>query len=156
MSLTFPPMMHGLAVNDDAVDEAQRQAVLGCDAGLITYGTGADIIEAALVLAPEVPLVKAMAMLPLAAIGFQNALGALAPPEVSVHLERDGGLRVHGAACGRFAVAASGADPSAVPEWIVVGFKVPFLPDSDEMGHTPDRTVLAAEGCAVVVNSKRP
>jgi biotin-(acetyl-CoA carboxylase) ligase len=142
--------MHGLAVSEEAFDEALRQAHLGCDAGLVTYGTGADIIEAALVLAPEVPLGKAMAMLPLAAIGYQNALGALAPPEVAVHLEWAGGLRLNGAACGVFRVAASTNDPTKVPDWLVVGFQVPFLPDSDEMGYAPDRTALAAEGCAEV------
>ncbi|SFS19944.1 biotin/lipoate--protein ligase family protein [Yoonia litorea] len=150
MALTFPPMMQGQPVDEDAFTEAQRQATLGCDAGLITYGTRADVIEAALILSPEVPLSKAMAMLPLCAVGFQNALGALAPPEVSVHLEWDGKLRVNGASCGAFDVAASTDDPNAEPDWIVVGFRVPFLPESDEMGHTPDRTALAAEGCADV------
>lgn len=151
MSLTFPPMMQGQPVSEEAFAEAVRQATLGCDAGLIVYSTGADVIEAALILAPEVPLSKAMAMLPLAAVGFQNALGAIAPPEVSVHLEWLGGVRVNGASCGTFEVAAATTDPLAVPDWIVVGFTVPFLPESDEMGHTPDRTVLAAEGCADVL-----
>ena len=69
-------------------------------------------LMAAMVMAPEVPLEDAMAMLPTCGVGFQNALGALAPPEVAVHLEWAGGLRINGASCGRMRVAAGGNDPA--------------------------------------------
>ena len=91
--LTFPPLMWGEAATDAALDHAARRAALGCDAGLVSYILGADRVEAALVFAPEVPLSQAMTMLPLCGVGFQNALGALAPPEVAVHLDWDGGIR---------------------------------------------------------------
>jgi len=148
--LTFPPLMWGEATDGDALGHAARRATLGCDAGLIAYALGSSQIEAALVFAPEVPLAQAMTMLPLCAVGFQNALGALAPPEVAVHLEWDGGLRINGASCGRFHVLSATDDPDAVPDWLVVGFTLPLLPASDETGHTPDETALYAEGCADV------
>ena len=62
-----------------------------------------------------------MAALPACAVGFQNALGALAPPEVAVHLDWAGGVRVNGAHCGRLRAAADTRDPLAVPGWLVVG-----------------------------------
>lgn len=150
MTLTFPPLMHGQAVPNDAVGEATRHATLGCDAGLVTYALGPNLVEAALVFSPEVPLGEAMTMLPLCGVGFQNALGALAPPEVAVHLEWSGGIRVNGAHCGALHAMASHKDPDAIPDWLVVGFSVLYLPENEDMGVTPDHTALYAEGCADV------
>jgi biotin-(acetyl-CoA carboxylase) ligase len=149
-TLSFPPLMYGEAAPDDAFDHAQMRAITGCDAGLISYALGAAQVQAALVFAPEVPLKQAMAMLPLCGVGFQNALGALAPPEVALHLEWPGGLRVNGAKCGRLRALASGADPDQIPDWLIVGFELPLLPQSDTPGDTPDETALYAEGCADV------
>ena len=148
--LTFPPLMWGEETTDPALDHAARRAALGCDAGLVSYMLAADRAEAALVFAPEVPLAQAMTMLPLCGVGFQNALGALAPPEVAVHLEWDGGIRVNGASCGRFQVLSATTDPEAVPDWLVVGWTLPLLPLDADTGNDPDRTALYVEGCAEV------
>ncbi|MEL7097351.1 MAG: DUF4444 domain-containing protein [Pseudomonadota bacterium] len=142
--------MWGEEAKGGAFEHAVMRASVGCDAGLIAYALGATEMEAALVFAPEVSLRKAIAMLPLCAVGFQNALGALAPPEVAVHLGWAGGIWVNGAACGRFRVAASGSDVEAVPDWLVVGFTLPLVPPSEDGGLTPDQTALYAEGCAEV------
>ena len=108
----FPPLLSGLAVTDDPFDAAIAQAALGCDAGLVVYNLRADALHAAIVFAPEVPLEDAIAMLPACGIGFQNALGALAPPEVAVHLDWQGGIRVNGATCGRLRSKAANSDPA--------------------------------------------
>ncbi|SDE50340.1 biotin/lipoate--protein ligase family protein [Ruegeria marina] len=149
-ALSFPPAMTGEAVSSDPFDTAVMRAVTGCEAGLVTHRVALDRVGAALVLAPEVPLRDAIAMLPLCGVGFQNALGALAPPEVAVHLDWDGGLRVNGASCGRFRACAASDDPDTVPDWLVVGFTLPILPEDEETGLTPDRTALMSEGCAEV------
>ena len=96
---SFPPLFSGLAVESqvDPFDKACAEAARGCDAGLVVHDLGANLLRAALVFAPDVELVDAMAMLPLCGVGFQNALGALGPPEVAVHLEWAGGLRINGA-----------------------------------------------------------
>ena len=148
----FPPLMSGHAVTGamEAFDTACAKAAMGCDAGLVVHNLGADVMQAALVLAPEVPLAKAMSMLPLCAVGFQNALGALAPPEVAVHLGWDGVLYLNGARCGGLRVAASHRDPAAQPDWLVIGLTLPLWPPSEETGTTPDATALYAEGCADV------
>ncbi|KIN70170.1 hypothetical protein Z946_24 [Sulfitobacter noctilucicola] len=149
---SFPPVFSGLAVEGaiDPFDKACMEAVRGCDAGLVVYNLGRNTLEGAIVFAPEVELADAMTMLPLCGVGFQNALGALAPPEVAVHLDWDGGLRINGASCGRLRVAASDNDPEAEPAWLVVGLTLPLWPDSDAPGDTPDQTALYAEGCADV------
>lgn len=151
-SPTFPPLFSGQAVEGqiDPFEKACVEAVRGCDAGLVVYNLGANELRGAMVFAPEVSLEAAMAMLPLCGVGFQNALGALAPPEVAVHLEWAGGLRVNGARCGRLRAAASGKDPEAEPDWLVIGLEVPLWPASDDTGHTPDQTALYAEGCVEV------
>ncbi|SFM35472.1 biotin/lipoate--protein ligase family protein [Shimia aestuarii] len=148
----FPPLMSGHQVtgDEDPFLTACMKAAAGCDSGLIVYNLAPDTLLAALVFAPEVPLADAMTMLPVCAVGFQNALGALAPPEVAVHLEWGGGLRVNGASCGRMRAAASTSTPTEIPDWLVVGFELPLWPASADMGNTPDQTALYAEGCADV------
>ncbi|MEO1549326.1 MAG: DUF4444 domain-containing protein [Pseudomonadota bacterium] len=149
-ALRFPPLLSGEEVGEDAFGHAVRRATLGVDAGLVCYVLGASEVQAAVVLAPEVPLSQAMTMLPLCAVGFQNALGALAPPEVAVHLDWDGGVRVNGASCGAFQAMADTKDPAALPAWLVVGFTLPLLPQTEDPGDAPDTTSLFAEGCAEV------
>lgn len=149
---SLPPLFSGLAVEGkiDPFDKACVEAVRGCDAGVVVYNLGADTLQAAIVFAPDVCLADAMAMLPLCGVGFQNALGALAPPEVAVHLDWDGGLRINGASCGSLRVAASDSDPAADPAWLVVGLTLPLWPQNDDPGETPDQTALYSEGCADV------
>ncbi len=147
---SFPPLMTGQAVTGpiDPFEKACAMATLGCDGGMIVHNITVNRLMAAMVLAPEVPLEEAMAMLPACGIGFQNALGALAPPEVAVHLEWAGGIRVNGASCGRLRVAAGGNDPERAPGWLVVGLDIPLIEASERPGDHPERTVLYAEGCA--------
>ena len=149
---SFPPLFSGLAVEGtiDPFDKACAEALRGCDAGLVVYNFGAHTLRAAVVFAPDVSLQDAMAMLPLCGVGFQNALGALAPPEVAVHLNWNGALMINGANCGKLRAAASGNDPLVEPDWIVIGLELPLWPDSDDTGDQPDQTALYAEGCADV------
>ena len=148
----FPPLMQGHAVDAgiDPFEKACAMAALGCDAGTIVYNVGANRLAAALIMAPEVPLEQAMAMLPTCGVGFQNALGAIAPPEVAVHLEWAGGLRINGASCGRLRVMAGTTDPAAMPGWLVVGLELPLMLTDAVPGDAPDRTALYEEGCADV------
>jgi len=146
----FPPLFEGLGLTGaaDPFAKAQLQATMGCDAGLVVYNIAADQMRAAIVFAPEVPLEAAMPVMICCAIGFQNALGALAPPEVGVHLDWTGGIYVNGASCGRMQVAASTDNPSAEPDWLVVGLELPLLPiDPNTPGNTPNQTCLFEEGC---------
>ena len=149
----FPPLFRGQAVGGrvDPFAKACSSAALGCDGGTIFYNIAADWLKAAIVFAPEVPLEDAMAMLPACGVGFQNALGALAPPEVAVHLTWEGGVLVNGAACGRLRAAGSDCAPDEVPDWLVVGLEVPLIAeDADAPGAAPDRTSLYEEGCVEV------
>lgn len=150
---SFPPLFRGERAPEglDPFAQAVSTAALGCDAGLIVHRADGETLSAALVLAPEDPLEEAMAMVFAAGIGFSDALGALAPPEVGVHLEWPGGIRVNGARAGRLRAAASGTDPNAIPDWLVVGLEVRMrLPEGRQPGDDPAETALVEEGCAEV------
>ncbi len=149
---SFPPLFSGLAVEGqiDPFDKARAEAVKGCDAGLVVHNVSANTLRGAMVFTPDVALRDAAAMMPLCGVGFQNALGALAPPEVAVHLDWAGGIRVNGANCGRLRIAASDDKPEHEPDWLIIGLEVPLWPESDNPGETPDQTALYAEGCADV------
>ncbi|WP_102107045.1 biotin/lipoate--protein ligase family protein [Oceaniglobus roseus] len=144
----FPPLFSGVdAGAGDPLALACRAAAEGCEAGLIAHALAPDRLRAALVLAPEVPLGKAMVALPVCGIGIQNALGVLAPPEVAVHLGWEGAVRLNGGICGALRVIAPHRDPLAEVDWLAIGLTLDLWPESDEGGETPERTALAAEGC---------
>lgn len=150
--LSFPPLLRGEALEGSGpgpFEKAVSAAMLGTDPGLIPYRLGRDVLEAAVVLAPEAPLEEAMAMVFAAKLGFGDALGALAPPEVAVQFDWPGGVRVNGARCGAFRAAASTRDPGEEPDWLVIGFALPLW-SAGEGGEAPGETVLYAEGCADV------
>lgn len=147
---SFPPLLRGapLAPGADPLHAAARAARAGTDAGLVVHAEAADRMAAAIVLAPEVPLGRALSVLLAIENGLADAIGALAPPEVAVHLDWPGGLRVNGARCGGFRAAASGSDPAAQPDWLVIGWEVSVRRAPGEPGHAPGETALAEEGCA--------
>lgn len=148
---SFPPLFQGQAMTEgDPFAQACRIAATGCDAGLVLYRLRPDVLSAAIVFAPDVPLREAVIMHPLCGIGFQNALGALAPPEVSVHLEWDGNIRVNGGVAGRLRMAAAPDVPERDPDWLVIGLDLALWPAEEDTGLTPDVTALFAEGCGDV------
>jgi len=144
----FPPLFTGQATVEDPMQVAVDMARQGCDAGTIVYNLSGRDLRAAIIFAPEVPLAQAMAMLPVCGIGFQNALGSVAPPEVAVHLKWDGTIMVNGAACGALTAHSATGAQNQLPDWLAIGLTVPLWPENDAPGETPDITALYAEGCS--------
>ncbi|MDX8348447.1 biotin/lipoate--protein ligase family protein [Cognatiyoonia sp. IB215446] len=144
---SFPPLMTGQATVDDPTDVAAQMAAVGCDAGTIVHNLGTDDLRAAMIFAPDIPLADAMIMLPICGIGFQNALGAIAPPEIAVLLEWDGTIRVNDAVCGALSVKSSSPQKDNVPDWLIVGLQVSIRNSTQNPGDTPDVTTLYEEGC---------
>jgi BirA family biotin operon repressor/biotin-[acetyl-CoA-carboxylase] ligase len=150
---TFPPLLKGLEadIGEDPFELAIDLSDTGCDPGTVVYAITQEHLRAAIILAPEVPLSEAMAMLIACGIGFANALGALGAPEVAVQLGWDGTIFVNGATCGGLGVDASIYDPDEVPDWLVVGLTVAMFPENDlDGGDMPDETTLFQEGCGAV------
>uniref|UniRef100_UPI004048A13E DUF4444 domain-containing protein n=1 Tax=Yoonia sp. TaxID=2212373 RepID=UPI004048A13E len=145
--VSLPPLFSDQdAKGADPFAMAIEAAETGCEAGLVIHDLAADTLRAAIVFAPDVPLAQAVAILPICGVGFQNALGVLAPPEVGVHLGWDGTIYVNGGVCGALRMAASDTGDD-LPDWLVIDLTLSLWPASDETGLTPDMTALYAEGC---------
>lgn len=148
----FPPLFNGEKVpkHTDPFDKAVSRAVAGIDSGTIFYSEDSDTLRAALVLAPETPLEESIQAVYVAQIGLAESLGALAPPEVPVHFEWPDRIKVNGAVCGRVRYAAETMDPSQIPNWLVIGIEVAFIPETDDPGANPHQTCLYEEGCGEI------
>jgi hypothetical protein len=144
----FPPLFHGIATVDHPCGVATRIARAGCDAGTIVYNIAGANLQAAIIFAPEVARAQAMAMLPVCGIGFQNALGALAPPEVAVHLKWDGTILLNGARCGALTITAAPSIADQPPDWLIISLTLPMCSADSIPGETPDITTLYDEGCS--------
>lgn len=147
-ALEFPPLLTGVAVAGDPFQAACDSVVGEVEPGAVFYAGDPATLRAAIVLAPEMPLGDALGVSFAVSLGLSDALGALAPPEVGVHLVWPDRIKVNGALCGRLRFAASTTDPDKEPDWLVIGVEVPVAAvDADEPGLTPDETCLFEEGC---------
>lgn len=152
-ALEFPPLLTGLAVPGGAYSAACAAAETA-DPGTVFYDIAPDTMDVAILLAPEVPLAKALGVSFAATLGFNDALGAVAPPEVGCHLVWPDRIRVNGAMCGSIKVRASTTDLTAEPDWLVLGLTVPvFRNTAAEPGETPDTTTLHEEGCGELTSA---
>jgi BirA family biotin operon repressor/biotin-[acetyl-CoA-carboxylase] ligase len=146
---SFPPLFSGEATDGEPFAVAVARARAGADPGLLVHRVRPDHLAAALVLAPEVQLGEAMAMVFAAANGFADAFGVLAPSEVAAQFDWPGGLRINGGRCGGFRAAASTRDAEAEPDWLVIGLDLRFFAEAGhEPGERPDETTLWEEGCS--------
>ncbi len=139
----FPPLLRGVAV-DRPREAAVAAARAGCDAGTVFWRAG-EALDAAVVLAPEVDRGRAAQMIALAAVAARDAIGAIGPEALPVHLTWDGRVMVDGAEAGR--VAAVAPPGEGVPDWLVAHLRVRLAP---EAGGPPERTALWAEGAGDV------
>ncbi len=148
--IDLPPLLKGCAVGrGDPFAAAVAAARAETEPGLIHYSEAEDALRAAITLAPEEPLGRAVGAILAVELGLADALGALAPPEVAVQFDWPDRLRVNGALCGRVRAAASTRDPETEPDWLVVGVEVAIAAEGDG-GADPDRTALHAEGCGEI------
>jgi|GEM_PF-8345 len=147
--LHVPPLFSSEVTRNAPRAAACARAAAGCDAGLILWRLSADRLEAAIVMAPDVPLAQAAQMHVVAGVGLTNAFGALAPPEVAMHLHWDGKVEVNGADCGGLSISADGVDDASVPGWLVIDLWLRLLPSNpDAPGTDAQQTSLYEEGCA--------
>ncbi len=141
-----PPFTEVRVTGKGAFDEAIRRAPAD-GAGTLVWRLEGALLEVAVVLEPEQPLVEArMAFFAgMAAIG--DALSAHCPPERVVRFGYPDVLNYDAARLGggRFAVAPDGGS-NEVPEWIVFG--VELIAHRDHLpapGEFPESTSLTEE-----------
>lgn len=147
---TFPPLLSGEKVSRD-VDpfiKAVGASMMGCDPGTVFYAEDTNTLSAAITLAPEVPLKESVSVIHAVMLSLADSLGALGPPELAVHFVWPSQLKINAARCGELQFKASTTQPDEIPEWLVIGLRVPFVrPESLEAGSDPSQTWLYEEGC---------
>ena len=149
----FPPLLKGerVPVHGDHFVKAMTQAIAGIDSGTIYWSEDIETLKAAIVLAPETSLEEALQAYYVVQIGIAEALGALAPPEVPVQFVWPDRIKVNGAFCGRLRIAAETTAPDSHPNWLIIGFEIPFASTSTvDPGERPNETALYEEGCVEI------
>lgn len=145
---SLPPLFRAEEVSGDPFAKAVSLASRDADPGLLTWVRREDRLEAAVILAPEQVLEVAIGVLLVGAVAIGDAIASLAPPEVAIHYDWPGVIRVNGGLCGRLRIASASPAPDAVPDWMVLGVKLDFhLPEGMQGGEEPEHTYLHAEGC---------
>jgi BirA family transcriptional regulator, biotin operon repressor / biotin---[acetyl-CoA-carboxylase] ligase len=141
----LPPVYEARAAATDPLDEALALAREGAAEGLLSWRERDGLIELAVLLAPEVPLPRALEVMPLAQVALGDAIGALAPPGMRIDLRWPDRLLVEGAEAARLRLARVG---DSDPPWLVLGLALRHRhdPREGEPGHDPGSTSLAEEG----------
>ncbi len=150
----FPPRLTGHEVRGSVSPFAVACEEAGAGrlgAGDVVWSRSTLNADLAIILEPDVPLDKALQMIPLATVACGDCLGALTPPQVAVTFQWPATIRVNGGRLGRIRAAAGNGDinPDTIPDWLVIATKLRLrhVGKSAEPGHTPDVTALSEEGC---------
>ena len=152
----LPPPFRAFEVAPE-LDPFERCLALaggGAEAGTLVWSGGREICECAVVLAPEQPLERSLPIVLVAMLGLGDALGALLPPVVAVTFGWPDRIEVNGAAVGGVRMASARTETAgAVPDWLVIGFRIAMRGRWGERGQVPlDRTTLEEEGCGEVAS----
>lgn len=151
----FPPLLRPFAVSSD-LDPFERciqLAVEGAEAGTLLWSIGQDVCECAVVLAPEQPREQSLPIVLVAMLGLADGLGALVPPAVAVTFGWPDRIEVNGRVVGGVRCASAPTEASeAVPDWLVIGFRIAVRGARASPGASDDRPriTLADEGCGEV------
>lgn len=149
----LPPVFSASAVDAD-IDPFERAISLAerdIEAGTLVWSQRADIYRSALVLAPERSLEESLPVILVALLGIGDALGALIPPIIAVTFGWPDRIEINGGIVGDVRlVVAKTPNPTAVPDWLVIGFNLAhdggWVQKDDQAQH---RTTLVEEGCQI-------
>ncbi len=142
--LALPPGFSLMPAGGDPWAAALRAAALGAEPGSVFWDGATDWCRAAFVLAPDRPLQGEV--LDLGALALFDALAAVAPPQVPMHVILPDGLAVDGGRVATLRAEKAAAAPGAIPEWAVLGIDVAVGRINAAPGDQPDRTCLHEEG----------
>ena len=144
--LALPPGFRAMPATDDPWVAALHAAALDGEPGSVFWTDAQGWCRAAYVLAPDRPLHGGGEVLDLGALALFDALAALAPPQVPMHLIVPDGLAVDGGRVATLRVETAAAAPGAVPAWAVLGIDVAVDRSTGAPGDQPDQTCLHEEG----------
>lgn len=147
--LILPPGFSSLTVAGDAHAAACRLAGAGeAEAATLVLGTRDDLIDLAVVLAPNEPLRTARRAFFAGMAALADAVGIFGPPEIPVRIVWPGTLTFNGARLGGGRLGwPEGCAEEAVPDWLV--FSAALIVSkaaAGDPGLTPESTALEEEG----------
>ncbi|WP_420420006.1 biotin/lipoate--protein ligase family protein [Pacificispira sp.] len=149
--LTLPPLLTpmGFAPDADLPNEALYRARRGrIDPGTVCYSERPDQLDAILMLAPDTPLGHAIQVIYPMSLAGNDALGAIMPPGVAVHMAWPDRFLVNGALAGGVALYCEQDDLTAEPDWMLARIRIDIMgaPHNPDPGRRVDRTSLYEEG----------
>lgn len=152
VDISLPPLFEGrVALSGSAFGAALEAVEAGeAETGDYFHVPSDHALDVAIILAPEVGRSRCQEMLILAAVAFGDAVGAIAPPEVSIQYRWPDIILANRAHVGRVKMAmGEGTSDETPPDWLVIGLEVAVRPDESgpEPGMYVDRTTLFNEGC---------
>ncbi len=149
----LPPLLtgHPVVAGEDVMRVATDGAMSGrLGAGDLCWSGDGETAAAAVVLEPEGPLFEALQMVPLTLVAIGDALGAIGPPNLEFGIGWPATLLANGGEIGAISVAVpDGAILAAVPDWLVVGYRVALTLSEDlraAPGTAAHLTALSEEG----------
>lgn len=148
----FPPAFspHAITADLDPFDRAVEMAKEGVDAGTLLWSARQDIFECAVVLAPENSLESSLPVMLTASVGLGDALGALIPPVVAVTFGWPDRIEMNGGVVGKIRLVISETpNPTAIPDWLVIGFNLANAGHWQQGDGGQHATTLTEEGCQV-------
>jgi BirA family biotin operon repressor/biotin-[acetyl-CoA-carboxylase] ligase len=154
----LPPLLRPFAVPSDVdlFERCMKLAAEGAEPGTLLWSGDQDDCECAVVLAPEQPREQSLPIVLVAMLGLADGLGSLVPPAVPVTFGWPDRLEVNGRVVGGVRCVSTSADaPDAIPDWLVIGFRIAVRgPESSRpMPDARRRSSLADAGCGEVTTT---
>ena len=146
-ALALPPGFAARAA-DVPWPTAIAEAEAGEAPGTLVHAPVGELLDAALILAPDRPVADELA-LRLATLAIRDALITIVPPETSVTVAAAGSVAIDRGEVATARLARGPALEDGVPSWLVLGFTVRLALRLEAPGLTPWLTDLAEEGVEV-------
>lgn len=152
---TFPPLLtgHKLASDKNLSNWVKARLPDGrLGAGDLVWSEDPDMLCFAVVLEPEIVRERCPEMLFVAMVAVGDAIGALAPPEVSIMYQWPSVLLANEAEVGRLDLTLSTSETDDVPDWMVLWLSIRIRPRGSDSnpGKNLKQTNLWEEGCGAL------
>lgn len=131
-----------------SLEAATAQAAAGVPEGAVFWAERTDRFDLTLVFHTDPPAAAALPAVHVVAVALGDAVGALAPPVLALHLGWPDRVLVNGALAG--GLRARWTPDGAPDPWLAVQVELAVTPRSQAPGRTAWRTTLHDEGCGEI------
>ena len=155
----LPPLLTAKLINRGIDVEAKAISVAATgEAGVVCYSELSDRLDMAITLAPEVKGLDAQQIQFIAMNAVGDAIGALAPPEVSVSFRFPGYILLNRGYAGnvKLTFSSSKNNENDIPDWMVVSINIrmDFDGDDHDLEYKLENTSLSEEGAGFISRTR--